>query len=133
MPDSRRPADVELRIPASSAYASVLRTTTAALAARLDFTMDDIEDLRIAVTEAGTLALQHAAPDTPLTCRFRYFDESLDLTITVEIDGDGEIETDSFAWQVLTTLAEAETRVVEGVLLITVHFQPTPTGPQTFT
>ena len=44
-PDGR--ADVELRLPADSAYASVLRTTTAGLAARLDFTIDDIEDLRI--------------------------------------------------------------------------------------
>ena len=40
-------ADVELRLPADSAYASVLRTTTAGLAARLDFPIDDIEDLRI--------------------------------------------------------------------------------------
>ena len=35
-------ADVELRIPADSAYVSVLRTTTAGLAARLDFPIDDI-------------------------------------------------------------------------------------------
>ena len=40
-PTRRTPADeadVELRLPADSAYASVLRTTTAGLAARLDFT-----------------------------------------------------------------------------------------------
>ena len=49
--DGRR-ADVELRLPADGAYVSVLRTTTAGLAARLDFTIDDIEDLRIAV-DAG--------------------------------------------------------------------------------
>ena len=40
---------MELRLPADSAYLAVLRTTTAGLAARLDFTLDDIEDLRIAV------------------------------------------------------------------------------------
>ena len=37
--DGRR-ADVELRLPADNAYVSVLRTTTAGLAARLDFTID---------------------------------------------------------------------------------------------
>ena len=63
-------ADVELRLPADGAYASVLRTTTAALAARLDFTIDDIEDLRIAVAEAGALVLPEADPDADLTARF---------------------------------------------------------------
>ena len=39
MPAKQRTrADVELRLPADSAYVSVLRTTTAGLAARLDFT-----------------------------------------------------------------------------------------------
>ena len=42
-------ADVELRLPPDNAYVAVLRTTTAGLAARLDFTLDDIEDLRMAV------------------------------------------------------------------------------------
>ncbi len=57
-----RRADVELRLPADSAYVSVLRTTTAGLAARLDFTIDDIEDLRIAVGEACALVLPEADP-----------------------------------------------------------------------
>ena len=43
---------VEVRLPAAGAYLSVLRTATAGLAARLDFTLDEIEDLRIAVDEA---------------------------------------------------------------------------------
>ena len=46
-------ADVELRLPAEGAYATVVRTTAAGLAARLDFTIDDIEDLRIAIGEAS--------------------------------------------------------------------------------
>jgi serine/threonine-protein kinase RsbW len=48
---------VELRLPADGAYLSVLRTATAGLAARLDFTLDEIEDLRIAVDEACALLL----------------------------------------------------------------------------
>ena len=41
LPASVKP-DVVLRVPADSAYVSVLRTMTAGLAARLDFTVDDI-------------------------------------------------------------------------------------------
>ncbi|MFD0854991.1 anti-sigma factor, partial [Actinomadura adrarensis] len=43
---------VTVKLPAAGAYLSVLRTATAGLAARLDFTLDEIEDLRIAVDEA---------------------------------------------------------------------------------
>ena len=55
---------MELRIPADSAYLAVLRTATAGLAARLDFTLDDIEDLRIAVDEACAMVLPQARPRT---------------------------------------------------------------------
>ena len=40
----------------------MLRTATAGLAARLDFTLDEIEDLRIAVDEACALLLPDAVP-----------------------------------------------------------------------
>ena len=62
--------DVELRIPADSAFLSVLRTATAGLAARLDFTLDDIEDLRIAVDEACAIVLPQARPESDLSCTF---------------------------------------------------------------
>ena len=106
--DGRR-ADVELRLPADRAYASVLRTTTAGLAARLDFPIDDIEDLRIAVGEASAMVLGEAAPGTDLVCRF--FQEAGELTVSVTVGVDGAVEPDedSFAWQVLTTLATSAT------------------------
>lgn len=53
---------VTVRLPAASAYLSVLRTATAGLAARLDFTLDEIEDLRIAVDEACAMLLTQAVP-----------------------------------------------------------------------
>ena len=59
-------ADVELRLPAEGAYATIVRTTTAGLAARLDFTIDDIEDLRIAIGEASALVLPEADPGVDL-------------------------------------------------------------------
>ena len=61
--------DVELRIPADGAFLSVLRTATAGLAARLDFTLDDIEDLRIAVDEACAVVLPRRDPSR--TCAAR--------------------------------------------------------------
>ncbi|MCW2838246.1 MAG: rsbW, partial [Marmoricola sp.] len=68
--------DVELRLPAESAYVAVLRMTTAGLAARLDFTLDDIEDLRMAVGEACALVLEHADPGGDLHAWFDLSDGS---------------------------------------------------------
>lgn len=99
-------ADVELRLPADGAYVSVLRTTTAGLAARLDFPIDDIEDLRIAVGEASAMVLPEADPGADLLCRF--FMRPGELTVSVGVTFShpvANVDYDSFAWQVLSTLA----------------------------
>jgi serine/threonine-protein kinase RsbW len=100
-------ADVELRLPADGAYVSVLRTTTAGLAARLDFTIDDIEDLRIAVGEASAMVLPEAADGSDLDCRFHLSPGELTISVSVTPVGKVEPDYDSFAWQVLTTLASS--------------------------
>ena len=64
-PGGRDTADyVQVKMPAESAYLSVLRTAAAGLAARLDFTLDEIEDLRIAVDEACAEPRESARPAT---------------------------------------------------------------------
>lgn len=105
-PEERR-ADVELRLPADGAYASVLRTTAAAVAARLDFTVEDVEDLRIAIGEAGALVLPESAPGSDLTARFHLRRGTLTVELSTEAVAERAPDHDSFAWQVLTTLADA--------------------------
>jgi serine/threonine-protein kinase RsbW len=104
-PDDGPRADVELRLPADSAYVSVLRTTSAGLAARLDFTLDDIEDLRMAVGEASALVLPQATAGADLTCEFFMRPGELTIRVGVPAQAPTEPDEDSFAWQVLTTLA----------------------------
>ena len=121
-------ADVELRLPADSAYVSVLRTTTAGLAARLDFPIDDIEDLRIAVGEASAMVLPEAAAETDLVCRFHLSPGT--LTVEVEVTAEtADPDYDSFAWQVLSTLAtSADADTAEGRFRISLTMQPEPAG-----
>ena len=97
-------ADVVLRVPAEGAYVSVLRTMTAGLAARLDFTVDDIEDLRIAVGEACALVLPEATAGSDLQAEFRLDSGELTVTVSVPTEGSHEPDYESFAWQVLNTL-----------------------------
>ena len=61
--------DIDITVPADGAYLSVLRIAAAGLAARLDFTLDDIEDLRVAVDEACSILLAQAS-DGRLRCTF---------------------------------------------------------------
>ncbi len=96
---------VTLRLPASSAYLSVLRTATASLASRLDFTIDDIEDLRIAVDEACAMLLVQAVPGADLQCSFELTDDAISVAVSVPtLDGE-QPSRETFAWTVLTALA----------------------------
>ncbi len=95
---------VLLTLPASSAYLSVLRTVTAGLAARLDFTLDEIEDLRIAVDEACAMLLADAATDADLACRFELDASLIKVDVTVHTSTGRLPARDTFAWTVLSAL-----------------------------
>ncbi len=112
---SHRP-DVELRLPAESAYVAVLRMTTAGLAARLDFTLDDIEDLRMAVGEACALVLEHADARGDLYAAFDLKDGSIRVSVSADSVSDREPDVDSFGWQVLTALTSEVVTSREGSL-----------------
>ena len=122
-------ADVELRLPADSAYVSVLRTTTAGLAARLDFPIDDIEDLRIAVGEASAMVLPEADAESDLVCRFFMTPGTLTVQVEVTAARPAEPDYDSFAWQVLSTLAtSAEAATEDGRFAVSLTMEPEPSG-----
>lgn len=106
--------DVELRLPVDSAYVSVLRATTVSLAARLDFTIDDIEDLRMAVGEACAMVLPCADEDTDLTCRYFMSKGRLTITVTVPSQEPEMPDRDGFAWQMLNALTTNATADAEG-------------------
>jgi serine/threonine-protein kinase RsbW len=112
---SHRP-DVELRLPAESAYVAVLRMTTAGLAARLDFTLDDIEDLRMAVGEACALVLENADEGGDLYAAFDLSDGSIRVSVSADSHNDSEPDVESFGWQVLTALTSEVLTSREGRL-----------------
>ena len=96
---------VTIKLPAAGAYLSVLRTATAGLAARLDFTLDEIEDLRIAVDEACAMLLSQALPGADLECEFALGTESMRVSVSVLTQDGREPSRDTFAWTVLSALA----------------------------
>jgi serine/threonine-protein kinase RsbW len=68
--DGRRAERLELRVPTTPTQLPAVRAMAGDLALRMDYDLDAVEDLRLAVDEAcATLALV-AAGDSPLTVVF---------------------------------------------------------------
>ena len=103
---TRKDDVVVLVVPADGSYLAVLRTATAGLAARLQFTLDEIEDLRIAVDEACAMLLAVAAESSDLICEFEVTPAALTIEVGVPVQGTAALPgNQSFSWQVLTALA----------------------------
>ncbi|GGM28594.1 MULTISPECIES: anti-sigma regulatory factor [Micromonospora] len=107
---------VHLTVPADGGYLGVLRTATAGLAARLQFALDEIEDLRIAVDEACAMLLAITTRDAELECRFTVTEDALTVEVTVPtVRGAALPSESSFAWKVLTALTtEASAQAAGG-------------------
>ena len=104
--------DVTVSVPALPDFIHVLRSVVAAVAARADFTFDSIDDLRLAVDEAGAQLLSFGAPATSLTLRIASTDDG-GLEIVASTDADvttavwpPENAERTLTWQVLSALAD---------------------------
>ena len=75
---------VSLEFPSCSANEGFARTAAACFAAQLDPTLDEVNDVRTAVSEAVTNCIVHAYPDRlgPVTLRLRlYPDNTLEIQV----------------------------------------------------
>ncbi|MCM3693104.1 anti-sigma B factor RsbW [Neobacillus niacini] len=54
---------IEMKIPAKPEYVGVIRLTISGIASTMGYTYEQIEDIKIAVSEACTNAVQHAYPE----------------------------------------------------------------------
>lgn len=105
---------IEIRVPAAGAYLALLRTAVAGLAARLDFTLDDIEDLRIAVDEASALVLTQLSADDQLECAVTMSTDAIAVAVSGTTDHPQPPRRDTFAWTVLTALVDEVEAQVDG-------------------
>jgi len=105
---------MHIEIPASGAYLSVVRAAATGLAAQLQFTYEEIDDLRIAVDEACAQLL--ARRGSAETLRIDYHLKSAELLVEVSVrapDRGEPLERDTFAWQILTALTDEVTERAE--------------------
>ncbi len=78
---------VDLRIPAKAEWVAVARLAVAAVGSRLKFSVEEIEDLKLAIAEACTNCIQQAAVAESIEIKCEA--SSDELKVTVRDDGKG--------------------------------------------
>jgi serine/threonine-protein kinase RsbW len=103
--------DVKIVVPAKPDYVRLLRAVTAGLAARLEFTYDRIEDLRLAVSEACATLLAMPWDADILVLRLFATDSRVTAVVCSDADpgpdGWPPVEPErTLAWRVLSGLTD---------------------------
>lgn len=93
---------VTLTLPRDPRYVATVRLTLVGIATRMGFDYQAIEDMKVAVSEACTNAIEHAAPVSPegddvITVRFAEHPRSLEVRVSDR--GPGLDTTDETLWQ----------------------------------
>jgi serine/threonine-protein kinase RsbW len=72
---------VELKIPAKAEWVAVARLAVAAVASRLHFSVDELEDIKLAVAEACTNCIQRANDDDRIEITSEVFIDEVRLSV----------------------------------------------------
>ena len=101
-------SNVTIRIPASPAYLQVVRLVSAGLATRLGFTLDEIEDLKIAVDELTAYFTGTQGRDGTLEIRFGVHEDILEVVGVGHFAPGQKVRTDltEFSKMILDTVAD---------------------------
>ncbi|MCG8917281.1 ATP-binding protein [Actinokineospora sp. PR83] len=122
---------VEVKVFADAEQVPLLRSFAADIAMRLDFDLDAIEDLRMAVDEACSLLVRAAVPGSALACGFEPGEQVITVRVGVDAAGPTPPSADAMGWQILTTLAQGVTERVEpagGGHRVTIELTSGPAG-----
>lgn len=98
---------VALSLPADPRHLRLARLTASGFSADLGFTLDEVEELRLAVGEASALLVEHAAGGARLTVRYRDDDGALVVEGSCPADADAPLAIDPVAQAVLANTVDA--------------------------
>jgi serine/threonine-protein kinase RsbW len=103
----RRADRLELRVPTTATQLPAVRAMAADLAMRMDYDLDSVEDLRLAVDEACATLVLVADGDAPLTVVFETTRSGLHIDAWVPTAPGTDVPRDGFGWAVLQTLVDS--------------------------
>ena len=97
---------VTVTVPATAGHLAILRTTVGGFAARDQFTLDQVDDLRMAVEEAAVQLLRHIRSER-IQMDIETTSTGVEVRLSGEVRGDEPvIDESSFSWTILRALAD---------------------------
>ena len=102
---------VNIRIPASPEYVQVVRLIASGLANRLGFTLDDIEDLKIAVDELCAYLTGAQGREGEIEITFAIGDDRIEITGSGRFGAGIKVRTEltQLSQMILDTVVDAAT------------------------
>lgn len=121
--------EIWLVFPARSDNVGFARTAVAVFASRLDFTLDELDEIKVAVSEAVSNCVLHAYPEGPGWVRIAMRIDDGALHVTVSDDGVGMADPERFRQAGFTTRPDdcmglGFTFMAEYMDSLTVHSAP---------
>ena len=105
--DGRRAERLELRVPTTATQLPAVRAMAGDLAMRMDYDLDSVEDLRLAVDEACAILAEVGLAGEPLTVVFETTGTGLHIEAWVPTREGVSVPRDGFGWAVLQTLVDS--------------------------
>jgi serine/threonine-protein kinase RsbW len=114
------PADrIRLEFPADTVNMAIARTVAAAVGARADLTMDQVEDVRLAMDEATAHMIRAATPGALISCDLWIQDHAVHASLSCKTSTHDSPEPEPFSWMVLSALVHSvDLETIDGVLLL---------------
>lgn len=107
--------EVTVRVPALRRYVSAVRSMTTALAAQCDLTVDEIEDVQMAIDEACALLLPHVERSRPwLEVTYHLVGSRFTAEVEVATAQPVQLDRTNLSWTVLTALCDEADITADG-------------------
>ena len=119
-------ADIEIEVPLRTERASTIRVVAASLGADAGFSVDEIDDFRLAISEVFSV-LVDASPGGRARVAFTLRGQEVRATIG-EIDAETPIELDDLALGILRSVLDEFTIIDNSAHLMKRAFETATTG-----
>lgn len=99
-------ATVTVVVPPEAGHLAILRTAVGGFAARHQLTIDQVDDLRMAVEEAA-VALLRSSGEERITMDISDVDDGVEVRLSAPVaEGTTVLEDTSWSWMILSALAD---------------------------
>lgn len=107
---------IDLVVPLTAAYASTIRVVVAAVGADLEFSVDELDDLRLGVSEVFNLLADGAHPGTRCTTTFAAGGTGVKISMSRDSEN-AAVELDGLALTILSSVVD-DFEVVDGYVVL---------------